>query len=399
MTPKKLSVWFCAFSKRLLQKSFFVILLCLFPLLSIVLNVYCQSEKPLIQIALFNEGNTQLADNTIQDLIKRQDTFHFYEVDSPHKLYEDVENTTAECGYIFTTDYKLENLLEEDSWQNTVRVIESPGSMLTGSINELVFSSFFCSYNETLLIEYLNSPGVLKEGQDTEKIAGEMVASYRNYALGDDILQPDKTTADSKESSKADLVKQSKNVTESFLTDMSRGILSVLILLAALCGALQLITDRKNGLFVPFYPTLQCGMELLEVVTPAVLMGISGMIGLVFLPGHQPLFKELAGLLIYIPATALFSYVVLNLTGSDSVFHSVIPLLTLGALIFPPVFMDFTVYAKVLTIPKYLFINSYYLEMVKGGSMQLVAALGILILLAGLVILLQKLTKLSKTNK
>lgn len=175
----KILTWFLAFSKRLLLKRFFVILLCIFPLFSIMIRVYSHSDEPLIQVALWNEGDTSLATETIQTLTSQPNTIHFYEVHSKEQLYQDVQNTKAECGYIFTDDYKIDNILNEKDWRQTVTVVESPNSMLTGSINELIFASFFRFYSEELVVDYLQQPGVLEPGQDVNQIVKEASEHFK----------------------------------------------------------------------------------------------------------------------------------------------------------------------------------------------------------------------------
>lgn len=79
----------------------------------------------------------------------------------------------------------------------------------------------------------------------------------KKYTNNDDIFQSEKASHISDTFSREQILQEAGAIKESFLTDMSRGILSVLLLLAALCGGLQLTFDRQNGLYVPFTPLVK----------------------------------------------------------------------------------------------------------------------------------------------
>lgn len=361
----KMLPWFLAFSKRLFQKPFFLLIVCLFPVLSVVVSLYSQSDKPLIQVALYNEGNTQLSKDTIASLQELDSTILFYETDSVQQLQADVKKQKAECGYIFTENYTTENLLKNISRKKAVEVIKSPASILSGSINELIFASYFKTHNKELLLDYLQQPKVLKGVQNVDEVVSKAALYFDKYTQNENILQPDKTSMDNHTLTKEQLIADANEITRTFITDLCRGILSILMMLAALCGGLQLIQDRKSGLFAPLIPPQNLYMEFLDILTPVVYVAITGYIGLLILPAGQPPLKELAGLLLYIPAVVLCAYVLVRIAGM--LYTPLIPLITLGSLVFTPVFIDLSAYAKILNIPKYFFINTYYLLFVKGS--------------------------------
>ncbi|MCI8372617.1 MAG: hypothetical protein HFI75_09515 [Lachnospiraceae bacterium] len=382
-------VWLWAFSKRLLQKRFFLCLLCMFPLCSIGIFYYSQSETPLVQVALFNESGSELGEQTIQRLIKENTAVHFYETRSVEELYRDVQRTKAECGYILTKDYQMETILEPPRWREAIHVAESPGSMLTGSVNELVFSAFFQIYTEKLVLNYIRQPNVLEPGQNIEDIVHEAEESYEEYCQARGIFIVG-NRSDLDKTEQATLIRQAHNIRNVFLSNMCRGILSVLILLAAMSGTFYLLQDQKTGLLLPLSVSRRPVMEFLEILAPSLLMGISGMAGLVVLPASQPLWKEAAGLILYIPMSAITAFIMVRIIHMETLFRALLPLLALGALLFPPVFLDASVYAKILAFPKYLFINSYYLEMITGDRKDFLIMLSVLGILLVLLLAISK---------
>lgn len=361
MLLRRSRIWFCAFSRRLLRKKSFLLLLCIFPVISVCVTVYSHTSRPLLQVALYNEGSTTLAERSITILLEQNSAVHFYQASSAEQVYQDVESRKAECGYVFTADYTYENLLDSSKWYQSVRVIESPASMLAGSINELVFDCFFRFYNEEMLTDYLSQPKTLEQKEMIQEINELAAELYEQYIQADTIFTSDQSETSLPE--EAPVQQKNLSLTQTYLGNLCRGLLSVLILLAALCGASSLSQDHKSSLFLPLPAKQRCLIELLEILSPVVLTAFSGLIGLAFLPGSRPLLKELAGLILYIPAVTLYARILLYMLRSGNLFRMFIPLITLGALLFAPVLIDLSTYFKLLSIPKYLFINSYYLEL------------------------------------
>lgn len=381
---KQYLAWFYAFSKRFLQKKQMLLLLLIFPLLCLSIFCFYDANEPLLQVALYNDSHDSLADETISELEKLSDVIHFYETSSKKQLYTDVQNTTAECGYIFTENYTSSHLLDSSAWKNSIQVMESPRSMLTGTINELVFSSFFRLYSKELLQDYLTQEKVLKKASDIPDAQSDAEALFDIHCQDDSTISIEEQHT----ASAADAGSDSQKITSSFVTNACRGVLSVLILLAALCGAHNLHADRKHGLFLPLLAPRRHGMEWLEALVPATLIACTGYFGLLLLPEHQSFFKEASGLIAYVVAVSSAVSLACQWFHLEQCMQMLIPLLTLGAMLFAPVFLDASSYIRLLTIPKYLFLNTYYLEMMNKGGTEAI----LLSSITALLVLLQWLT-------
>lgn len=373
--------WMWAFTKRMLYQKRMFLLFLLFPLLCTGIRIYCQGHESLLQVALYQEGTSSLASETIQQLMESEGIVSFYEADSTETLYREVENTSAECGYIFTDKYQEASMLDPQLWKHSVEVVQSPGSSLTGSINELVFSVFFQHYNKKLLQDYLSRDNILKKGEDVQAMLADADSLF-------DIHCNDGSTfsfAESHSNAPSDasrLQEEASQLVDVFLTNAGRGILSVMLLLCALCGGIFLGKDQKTLLVMPLRPSVRILLQFIDIATPVLMMAASGLIGILILPAHQPIWTELVALILYSMLLTLFVLLVEQLAKSELVFCILIPLLTLCSLILSPVFVDLSAYISLLSIPKYLLPGSYYLEAVSLGGMALLRLSGVILITA-----------------
>lgn len=360
--------WTCAFVKRILYQKRIVLLFLLFPIVCIGIRIYCLEHESLMQVALYQEGTSSLASETIQQLTRTEGIVSFYEADSKQSLYRAVKNSSAQCGYIFTEKYQTDSLLDSQKWKHSVQVVQSPGSNLTGSINELVFSVFFKHYNKQLLHDYLSQDRILKKNQDVEAMLADADALFEKHCNDNSTFSFSESNADIL-SDTATIQSESNQLVDIFLTNACRGILSVILLLCALCGGIFLGKDQRKILVMPMRPLLRTFVQLADIATPIAMMATAGFIGMLILPAHQSLLMELGGLILYCILLTMFVLLIRLLIQSELAFCVLTPLLTLCSLILSPVFIDLSTYQKLLSIPKYLLPGTYYLEAVtKGGT-------------------------------
>lgn len=382
----KRCVWFQAFLKRVLQKRFYVALLCIVPFLAVVVRMCTDDGKPLLSVALYNEGGTNLAEDTILSLTEQNGTISFYEVSTEEQLYRDVKTTKAECGYIFTDNYHTENVPDRSNLKKSVKTVKSPASILSGSVNELVFATYFKEYNRQLLTGYLKQQDVIGDEQDRNQIIRVAMEYFEQYIWKGNIVQFKNSSELQQEAEKEKLTLAVSEVTTAFRTNALRGIISILLLLAALCGGVQLQRDCRSGLFASVSPDMKGTLRLLDILAYVLPVAVSGYAGMLVLTAGKNYGKELLGLASCVVCVVFFAAVLERVSGS---FYPVlIPLFVLGALVFAPVFVDLSIYAKIFVIPKYLFVNTYYLELVTGGVRELLRAGAVMVLLGVLYYLL-----------
>lgn len=325
--------WIYVFSKRLLKKPLFLVLLCVFPCTALLLSHYASQERPLLEVALYNEGQSPFANDVIESLLKEKHVLNFYEVSSEAELIQDVQASRAECGYIFSKDYTAQHLLGEEDWKKSVRVIKSTTSVLTESIHELVFASVFQQYNQLLLNDYLTSSSLKEAVPDATEIYEEMMTNRRSifYSTEGSFLS-DKNSSP-QDVMEQDILQEARYITYDFVLILYRGILGILILLGCLSGGILLIRDRKN-VFLPLpVSRKRIILEWLDILTPALFLGISGTIGLMLLPMSPGLIHEAFFTLSIVLLSSIATYILSRLIRSEATWYSIIPFTILISLI------------------------------------------------------------------
>lgn len=359
---KQLKYWFIAFFKRILCMKRMWAAFLLFPLLCGAIRAYTGTGTPLIRVALFQEDSSALAGETIRELTESDSIISFYEVTSESQLIQDVENTSAECGYIFTSRYQQENLLDQGAWKKSIQAVQNPASTLTGSVDELVFSVFFQHYNQELLRQYLTDDTVLDSHSDSVAVMRDIDSLFAQHAT-------DKSSfsfADNNSLSGLDAPDSAGQ--DIFLSNACRGILGVLLLLCAMCGGFYLGNDKKTLFVMPMHPRIRLCAQLLDITVPVLAMAIPGILGIALLPSHRNLISEALALAIYCINLSMFVYLIRTYVRSSASFSVMIVFITLCTLVLSPVFIDASVYIRLLCIPKYLLPATYYLEAVTAGA-------------------------------
>lgn len=384
--------WIPAYIKRIAVQKRLLVILLMFPLVCTGIRLYCTGRQTSpIRVALYQQGDSALGRETIDRLLASKGIVSFYEAASQNELYREVENTNAECGYIFTESYNSQNLLDSQKWKHSVHLIRSPGSTLEGSIDELVFSVFFRYYNEELLRTYLSQERILKNGQDTQAMLTDAKRLFEQHCTdGSTFTFAEDTTAPP--ASAQTLTEESEHLMEQFLGSCCRGILSILLMLTALCGGLFLIKDQSGVLSMPLRRPSRTVLSLLDIAVPVIMVSVSGLAGMLLLPSHQSFIPELSGVLLYDILLICSVRLLVYLPGSERLIELLLPVLAMCSLVLTPVFIDLCSYLPQLTVLRYLLPGSYYLDAVfqGGGSfIRLTAAA----LSAGMAVLIAAIRK------
>lgn len=319
--------WFQAFAKRLFKKPFFIILLCVFPCVTLLISHFSRQEQPLLKVALYNQGGSAIANQSIEALLDTESIVTFYQVDSQEELLRDVQTSKAECGYIFTKNYTTKNLLHKQNWKKTIETVESSNSVLTRSINELVFSCVFEQYNQLLLQDYLTSCALEDTLTfDTQKeVTSAALRTYESILNNGSTYSFEEKNSSPKDSLEKDILQEAKYITYDLLLTLCRGILTILILLGSLSGGILLIRDKKSV----FLPLSACKkrslLELLDILTPGIFLGFSGILGLVLLPFSHGFFLEAAFVLSVVVLSGAGTYLLHRFIKSELIWYSMIP--------------------------------------------------------------------------
>lgn len=330
---------FC-FLKRSLKKPLYILLLLLFPLMT-VFFLYSDSEESRLNVALYTQSDNDFSQEIVSKLVSRDGVYHFYSVPSEDALYQDVLSGHAECGYIFP-----ENLLDQLNLgrkKNLVDLIVSSSTTMSKITNEIVYSELFELYSLRILEDYLIHDSLL-ENPDPEQIE----SLYQKYLTNGSTFAFDITGA----------YQDYTSVRKGLTLHMFIGLVGILILLGGLSGLLQYTEDeqKKRHEHVPF--SQKKYIAFLQITCPLLLFFIAGAISLA-IAGYFTEPSFLLRYLCYGLLTLIFCMLLYPLRRFRMMLLTFLPLYLLGCLIFTPVFIDLSLYLPKLAWISRIFITYY----------------------------------------
>lgn len=329
--------------KRLLKKPVWLVLLLFFPVLTMFFS-YTDSRESGLRVALYAQTDEPFSNELIQKLLAREGVCHFYLASSEDRLYRDVLNGHAECGYLFPED--LSSKLDLGKKKNLVELVISSSTTMSKITNEIVYSELFELYSLHILEDYLMNDSLLSEYETPDPATVE--ALYQKYLVNGSTFAFDIEN----------FYDDYSSIEKGLTAHITIGMTGILILLGGICGLLQYAEDeeKKRHDHVPF--SVRKYIACIEIVCPFLLFAITGAVCL-GITGYFAQLSHLISYLLYILLAFLFCMLLYPLRHKRMVFLTFLPLYLLGCLILTPIFIDVTVYLPALSWISRFFLTDY----------------------------------------
>ena len=140
---KRFFTWFYYLSKRQLKNIFFVLVLLLIPLCSIMLKSFGNSLKASLAIGIVDLDKTSLSDDLVNSLNTTDEnsvvTFKVY--DNTSDMDNDILSGKIQCGYSILSGFQ--DKVSKSSLKNLIDVHSKPDSSIILLSNELLFTYIF----------------------------------------------------------------------------------------------------------------------------------------------------------------------------------------------------------------------------------------------------------------
>lgn len=287
-----------------------------------------------------NEANKELVDG----FDNYEGLYKFKAYDSKETLIKDVKLSKIECGYVIPEDL-FERLLSGDA-AGSVMCYKSPSTTFDSILNETVFSIVFPTISKINLKNYLVFSSNIKD-------------YYADGSLNTDDIDPifqdyliENATSTLSFKGQPDSFELS---TQTLLLSPLKGLMAILILLAAFSGALNYYKEAENPVF-----KLK-KVRFVYILIPTFYALISAFISQFITVRTESVLASLVRLLLYSLACVLFVFIITFIIKSPVLFASFIPIFLLGCLIFTPIFIDVASFMSALRPISYLFLPYYYL--------------------------------------
>ncbi|BCZ44893.1 hypothetical protein psyc5s11_09600 [Clostridium gelidum] len=344
------------FIKRLIKNPAFICMLIILPLLITMFSKVDTKEEKRIIVGIYHEEE-QLSKLICENLQDKDGYIKFLIYDNKAEMIEDVETKKLECAYIFPLDFQ--NRLDNYKIKKCITCIESPSTILSSLSDEVVFAGIIGEYGKNIAVDFAKENNIVvgDGASNSENIA-------RNYEL---FNTPEKTFSIDYKYIETD-EGNSAGIKDGTNTYAIRGIVSVLILISGLFGAIKWFEDEKIGLYSSFNSEAKVIIGFISILAPTMLMAISGIITIYLSNTYTYMSIEIIAMGLYVLLVCGFSYLLKLIVKSGTDICVMLPVITIGSLIFCPVFIDASKFIPFISWINKLFPPFYYLNGISRGT-------------------------------
>ncbi len=361
MNMKRLIIWFWLLVKKTMRTPLMVVLLISMPAAACIGLGFTTGTFERIAGVSQNGGNSdrpsaavyvsdsdEVAVKVVDNLCQLNGAVRYYRVDDSDKFYNDVKSGTADFGYIVRD--RLTERLDNKSYRGVIRLVTNDSSYITSISNEIVFKELFKVYSLNIAVNYVESK---KEFDSMRQQAiAELTKRYEGYSMNDDISYFRFEVADDDGGSS-----ELEAVAVNFPI---RGILGVMVMIAAMSGGVMYCRDRKKGIFMALTRKMSYAGAVLYVAVPTILFAISAEISMLIL-GEAAFPGEAVSMILYVFILVIVNSLIALIVRDASVFAGAIPVCMVASLVFCPIFFNLTGVMPVIRYLSYLLPVSYYL--------------------------------------
>ena len=364
------------FIKRLIKNPAFICMIVIMPLLVTIFNKVDTKEEKGILVGVYHEDE-ELSKLVCETLKEKEGYIKFLSYNNKDEMIEAVETKKLECAYIFPPDFK--ERLDNYKIKRCITCIESPATILSSLSDEVVFAGIIGEYGKNIAIDFAKENNIVIGDDLTNK---ENIA--RNYER---FNTPGKTFYINYEYIEED-EKNSVEVKDKTTTYAIHGIVSVLILISGLFGAVKWFEDEKRGLYSSFNTIEKILIGFISILAPTVLMALSGILTIYLSNTYTYMSREFIAMGLYTLLVCGFSYLLKLMVKSGTDICVILPVVTIGSLIFCPVFIDISKFILFISYINKMFPTFYYLNGISRGPSGFIvmAAITLALIFSGMVI-------------
>ena len=340
---KNLMLWYYMFSKRLLHRYSFLLILLLIPILIPVAKIAMSGESSILRVAIVGNGS-ESANEVINSLKSEKSVIKYVVYDNEDEAREAVRKQQTDVAWIFHENFDEE--LKEyaiTGKKPVISVIEREDNISEKLSRIKLFGAVFPNLSYEMFEDF-----VYKNIATTNDIPKQYLARYYNTDSADGDVVKIETFKE-----------KSTKLNDNYLTAPFRGILSILIVFAGLSGAMMFLSDQAAGMYdwmstkkriVPAF-----GLTLASVFMTSILvflaLAISGFL--------KNIWIELMAIILFVISATLFSTFFAMVFRSSAKLGAMTPFVILTMFILCPVFFSVDAARWIsLLLPPYYYLNS-----------------------------------------
>lgn len=344
------------FSKRLLHKFSFILLLCLIPAVIPITNAFLSDDSGILHVVLCSKDNDAATKKAIDNLVDSDGIIRYTVSTSEEKAIEAVSTFKADAAWIFTENLSenIDEYVKGNSKNPLVRCINREESVTHQISREILYGALYSDIGYSIYKNF-----TLENVKPTEPLTESEIQEY--YA---------------ETQRRGDIVKSEHlNSTvppmdTNYLTAPLRGILILLIMLCTLAATLYYLKDQQEGKYDWLAPQKRLAPAFASCLSASVFSAIAVYIALQITGLSTGLLRDLVGMLLYTFCSTGFCLVLCVLFRSPGKLGATIPGLLIIMLVLSPIFFSGNQLMFIrLCLPPYYYLqstydNSYYLYMI-----------------------------------
>jgi len=342
------------FIKRLIKNPAFICMIIIMPLLITMFNKVDTKEEKRILVGIYHEEG-DLSKLICENLKDKDGYIKFLVYDNKAEMIEAVETKKLECAYIFPIDFK--ERLDNYKIKRCITCIESPSTILSSLSDEVVFAGIIREYGRNIAVDFAKENNIVGDGTNNNE---DIAKNYERFNT------PGKTFSIDYKYIETDGV-NSEEIKDKTTTYAIHGIVSVLILISGLFGAVKWFEDEKRGLYSSFNSEAKVMIGFISILAPTVLMALSGIATIYLSNTYTYMSREFIDMGLYVLLVCGFSYLLKLIVKSGTDICVILPVVTIGSLIFCPVFIDISNFILFISWINKLFPTFYYLNGMSRG--------------------------------
>ena len=349
-------IWYFMFSKRLLHKFSFVVLMCLIPVVIPLTNVALSDDAGVIRVVLCCEDNDPISKNAIKRLMDADGIISYTVCNSRSEAESKVKAFDADAAWIFVNNMTdaIEDYISNNSDTQLVNIIQREETVPLKIARELLHGAL---YDDIAFAVYKNF--VKAEVPD-----------------GGDISDDDFYFYFSKTAKRGEIIRTERLNSEippmktNYLTAPLRGILVLMIMLCTLAAAIYFLKDSAEGKFDWLPPMKRVFPAFGSCLSASVFSSIAVFFALQLSGLSTYLLRDILALLLYALCTTGFCLNMCIIFRSPGKLGASIPGIIILTLVLSPVFFNGTELKFIrLCLPAYYYLqatynNSYFVYMV-----------------------------------
>ncbi len=348
---KKCLIWYFMYSKRLLHKVSFIVLLCLIPaLVPLSYSIMSSENSSMLHIVLCAQDNDPTSTKAIDSLTESNGIIKYTLCSSEVEARDTVRNHKADAAWIFVSDFgaKLDSYTAKEHSDPLVHIIMREDSVPLQISREMLYGSFYADLSYSLYRNFLLDA----LGSDEDVSESEFRNVYTTVQRKGNIINVKQ------------LNDEVKRIHTNYLTAPIRGLLSLMVVLCTVAAAMYYLQDQAENKYAWLPPHKRLIPAFASCLSAAVFSAAAVFVALQISGVSVGFGRELLAIILYLLTSTAFCLVLCTLFRSPGNLGTTIPGIVIAMLVLSPVFFS----GKGMQFIRVLLPSHYYLYSVYDSS-------------------------------